>query len=350
MAAPKRPPVLTEIALSMESQLRALLNRYSGNPAIVQELLQDLHVRIISATVQNPKRAAAYIYKAAKRIGMDWRQRERIAPVEFRPDFDLPQVAYLLCPERQVSGLQILEQVVAIVPPRCQRAFGLVKGEGYTCQEAAIVMELSDLTVETHVRNAVAKIRDSGIEVGGYPGSCKPKKSTPSTEVTRLADACRGLIRAYHERYAKDRREVEALVHETYRCLVTYSSSQPRSMPEFLLEEARNSALRRLRSLSVIPIDAVADIERLHTLGVDQEIEVIARTNRNMAVMSAALKSLPRRCREVFLLYKMDSCTTEEISGRLGISEAEVTERLVKAVRHFEKALSKNNEANGKTP
>jgi len=362
MTAPRRTNLLTDIALSMDGQLRGLFRKYTRDRATIQEWIQTVHERTFDAPIKDPKKAAAYIYEVANNVAIDWQRREQSAPVDFRSDAELPQVTNLLCPERQVIGLELLERVIAFFPPRCRQALGLVKFEGYSYKEAAVVMRVAEQTVQAHVRDAFASIREAGIEVEGLSGSsgdshvfAEPnhaaEKLISASDAIELANACRGVVRAYCERYTKDRHEIEAMVHETYRRLVAASTSPSglRSVPEFLLETARDLALRRLRNLAVIPIDAVADIERLHTLGVDQEIEVIARTDRNMAALSAALKKLPRRCREVFLLYKMDHCTKEEVAKRLRMSESEVTERLAEAVGHFERALSKANEADGKS-
>src|SRR5947209_3065899 len=113
-------------------------------------------------------------------------------------------------------------------------------------------MEAAEATVQAHVRDALATIREAGVEVEGLSGSlehegvftklhCATENPIPAADATELAIACRGVVRAYHERYAKDRDDIEALVHETYRRLVAVSTSSPRrlrSVPGFLLEAA----------------------------------------------------------------------------------------------------------------
>jgi RNA polymerase sigma-70 factor (ECF subfamily) len=159
-----------------------------------------------------------------------------------------------------------------------------------------------------------------------------------------VAKACKGVIRAYHERYAADAQDVQRLVQETYQRLVATSSSEPagvRSVPEFLLTTARTLTLNRLRQLDVIPMDCVADIEELQTLDVDQQIQVIASMDRIMSALAAAFDSLAPRCRDVVFLYKIRGYTCAQVSAHLGISQRKVGKRLREAAYHFEEALRK---------
>jgi RNA polymerase sigma-70 factor (ECF subfamily) len=168
----------------------------------------------------------------------------------------------------------------------------------------------------------------------------------PADQAIDVARACKGVIRAYHERYASDAQDVKRLVQETYERLIATSASEPsrvRSVSEFLLTTARTLALDRLRQLDVIPMDRVADIEDLQTLDVGQQIHVIVSTNRIMSALATAFDSLAPRCREVFVLYKMHGYTCAQVSAHLGVSQRKVRKRLEEVAYHFEEALRYQN-------
>jgi len=177
-----------------------------------------------------------------------------------------------------------------------------------------------------------------------------PQAIAPEQAVD-VSAACRGVIRAYHERYAESPEEVEQLVRDTYKRLIsipTLPLDRSRSVPEFLLTTARDLALARLRKMSVIPMDFIADIERLHALDLDQEIRVVADTDRNLSVLEAEYKRLPRRYLEALELRKMHGYSVAQISAQLGISEEEVKERLVKAVGLLGRALNRVKNADSR--
>src|ERR1700749_2673602 len=78
------------------------------------------------------------------------------------------------------------------------------------------------------------------------------------------------VLRACLYRYARNTSDVEELLQETYaRLLTAGSSNEPevRSVRAFSLTVARNVAFDWLRHKQVVPIELVADMERLCVQG-----------------------------------------------------------------------------------
>jgi RNA polymerase sigma-70 factor (ECF subfamily) len=55
--------------------------------------------------------------------------------------------------------------------------------------------------------------------------------------------------------------------------------------------------------------------------------------------LAAALSQLPQRCREIFLLSRMQHCSNDEIAERLHISRRSVENQLTTALRHLRLTL-----------
>ena len=56
---------------------------------------------------------------------------------------------------------------------------------------------------------------------------------------------------------------------------------------------------------------------------------------RRLARIIAALGDLPPRCREVFVLHKLDGLTHREVAARLGISRGMVEKHMSRALKHL---------------
>ena len=59
-------------------------------------------------------------------------------------------------------------------------------------------------------------------------------------------------------------------------------------------------------------------------------------------LIRAAINSLPKRCRDIFLMSRLEGLKYKEISERLGIALSTVYKRKDKAVEDLKKRLSSN--------
>lgn len=101
----------------------------------------------------------------------------------------------------------------------------------------------------------------------------------------------------------------------------------------FVFAVARNLLVDRHRRAQVVPIEAVADIDTLG-LAMDApgpERSVAARDE--LRRLQSALETLPPRCREAFVLGRIEGLSRSEIAARMGVSEDTVTEHLTKGMR-----------------
>ena len=69
----------------------------------------------------------------------------------------------------------------------------------------------------------------------------------------------------------------------------------------------------------------------------DAEAEAMARDR--LRILSEAVDELPPRCREVFLMSRLDGLANPEIASRLGISRNMVEKHVIKAMLHCRRRL-----------
>ena len=72
-----------------------------------------------------------------------------------------------------------------------------------------------------------------------------------------------------------------------------------------------------------------------------------AAAREELAVLEAALASLPPRTRRVFLLNRLDGCTYDQIADHLGVSVSTVEKDMIRALKACRRSLRRPPPAEG---
>lgn len=137
-------------------------------------------------------------------------------------------------------------------------------------------------------------------------------------------------------------RDVDDVVQESYLRLWKAAAVQPiRSARAFLFTVARRLALDHVRRRRNSPIDHVGHLGELRV--VEERADVLAdlRRRERMLLLAEAVATLPDRCRDVFVLYKIKGLSRKAAAAELGLSEKTVEAHTAKAMRHCEKFFRK---------
>ncbi|WP_207427588.1 RNA polymerase sigma factor [Pedobacter sp. SYSU D00535] len=110
------------------------------------------------------------------------------------------------------------------------------------------------------------------------------------------------------------------------------------SFPHFLVTAVRYQYLNRSRS-SKKPLVLVDDYEVFDTLATRNEGELRHLEFDFFKILREYLTPLPKRCREIFFLSRMDHLSNDEIASRLQISKRTVENQLSTALSHLKTAL-----------
>lgn len=131
-------------------------------------------------------------------------------------------------------------------------------------------------------------------------------------------------LQALLARTLKDRHAAEDVVQESYaRVLALQRSGRQvdkfrsvlyRTAYNLVIDRSRNAKLRNHESLDALDPDTIPAAPT--TLEPDQQL---SQAQRARALLQA-IEDLPPRCRQAFVMYKVDDLPQREIAARMGIS------------------------------
>lgn len=150
-------------------------------------------------------------------------------------------------------------------------------------------------------------------------------------------DAHSGQLRSYVRGAFPSVRDVDDVVQESYLRLWKACAAQPiRSAKAFLFTVARRLALDHVRRKRGSPIEHVGHLDALSVM--EDKADPVADLSRRerVSLLAEAIATLPERCREVFILYKVKGLPRKEAAAALGLSEKTVEAHTAKAMRQCE--------------
>lgn len=90
-----------------------------------------------------------------------------------------------------------------------------------------------------------------------------------------------------------------------------------------IVDRARGPGQMAARHFDALPEDLVCPVP---------DAERIVAARQEMTILTAAVRDLPEKCRQVFLLYRADGLSMREIAARLDIAEKTVEKHIARAM------------------
>ena len=148
------------------------------------------------------------------------------------------------------------------------------------------------------------------------------------------------VLRGYLHRSFPAVRDIDDLVQESYLRIWKARAAQPiRSAKAFLFAVARRLALDHVRSQRRSPICAVTDLSHLFVLESAPNAREATATSEEVALLVEAVEALPARCREIFVLRRLQGVPQKDIAVRLGLSEQTVQVQAARGMRRCSEYL-----------
>jgi RNA polymerase sigma-70 factor (ECF subfamily) len=128
--------------------------------------------------------------------------------------------------------------------------------------------------------------------------------------------------------------DVDDVVQDSYVKILQAQKRGPiASVKAYLFTTARNHALALFRRPRIFSDMAVTDttVQSISEEGADP-VERIS-TNQEIALLLNAIDALPARCREIFILRKLQGVAQKEIAARLNLSEQTVQVQIARGAK-----------------
>ena len=123
--------------------------------------------------------------------------------------------------------------------------------------------------------------------------------------------------------------DAEDIAQESYLRTWLANATRPiRSAKAFLFTTARHLALNSTRREPKSPIIAMPDLAALDVADGRGDAAEAAATNEEIALLTDAFDSLPARCREIFVLRKIQDIPQREVAALFNITESAVEKQV----------------------
>ena len=140
-------------------------------------------------------------------------------------------------------------------------------------------------------------------------------------------------LRAYLRGRFPSLRDVDDLVQESYaRILRARQIGTAKLTRAYLFVTARNLALDALRHTNAVTIELLAEIDESSVVEARPDAAEAASCDQALEILAEAIATLPKRCREIFVLRRYRELSHREIARQLGIAENTVNAQLVIAM------------------
>ena len=144
----------------------------------------------------------------------------------------------------------------------------------------------------------------------------------------------------YFLRAVRDPHEAQDLVQETYTRLLGRRGGEPVGNPRALLYEvARNLLIDRHRQGRVRQHESDSALAE-HPAPPSTQPETVVAGRQRLQQLVAVIESLPPRCREAFVLHRIDGLPQAEVARRMGVSRNMVERHVMLAMATCRRAMT----------
>jgi RNA polymerase sigma factor (sigma-70 family) len=170
------------------------------------------------------------------------------------------------------------------------------------------------------------------------PTPSKPQTNPPDTSQMKWFEdevqPNEPLLRSWLRSRFPSLHDVDDLVQESYlRILRAHADCKIRSAKAFLFSIARNLAINQVSRGRNENRSVLGESDVSTVLDEATNVPESVALAQEMEMLTLAVESLPKRCKEAFVLHRLHGLSRAEVADRLGISESTVDGQCIIALR-----------------
>lgn len=170
--------------------LKGYLKRFFSNSQDLDDLLQDVYLRVAEAEqkaeITAPK---AFIYKVAKNLALNEKSRARHKLTAAMDDEVLAQLLDSLSMEDSFEQQQRFEhfcRAINKLPPQCKKVFILKKIQGLSNTAIAEQLNITLSTVDKHLAKGLIDCRNELQKMGHLIAIYPERQVAPTRKITKM--------------------------------------------------------------------------------------------------------------------------------------------------------------------
>lgn len=141
-------------------------------------------------------------------------------------------------------------------------------------------------------------------------------------------------LRRWLRRRATAGLDIDDIVQETYAKLATLADVEHIHAPKaYFFQTALSIILQENRRSRVVPIENDNDLDLIDAEAPEPLQDRQLEAQQELSRVNDAIAALPVKCREVFILRKVDGLSQREIATKLNLSESTVEKHIGRGVR-----------------
>jgi RNA polymerase sigma factor (sigma-70 family) len=154
-------------------------------------------------------------------------------------------------------------------------------------------------------------------------------------------------LRNWLRRSGSGEHDVDDIVQESYCRLASLKSvAHIASGRAYLFRTARNVAIERIRRARTVRIDYVTEIDSLNIVDNEPSPEQIVGSRRELRRVQGLIEGLPGRCRDIFVLRRIQGLPQREVAHLLGVTENVVEMQTIRGLKLILAALTDSTDNN----
>jgi len=128
--------------------------------------------------------------------------------------------------------------------------------------------------------------------------------------------------------------DVDDAVQEGYAVLAAMADvSHIENAKAYMFRTVWTLILRQIRRAQIVSIEAVADLASVDIAADAPGPERELSARQELRRLATAIDTLPPRCREIFMLRKVEGLSQRDVAARTSLSESTVEKHVGKAIR-----------------